>query len=476
MRHSFIAVLIVLIATLFFSCSGDVNNNSNNPSTPSDITSISSIATTKAKNLSLVGLGIKSGAKGAKAGETTKSVLCEVSDGKAIPILFNTSNGELVSISVRACQSDADGEFLFCYIEASFLMPDDVNVDNIGEKSSGLEIECQRYVSMSKPVLINLRTGKVVELNFNNGSNWFRSICSDESYIFINCYEALYKIPKNNLNTAIPLNIPDINPCTGIMLYSDDRIITGDGTYGPGHMWNAFDKAGIKAGLKADSGVIVNGYFASFFDSNGKVVVLRRGVNWADMKRLEPNENDTIISTNVGGLSNLSEYLSTEGVIQYLGSGENDITDSDLAKPADFSWEKPDFNIFYLSTGYLKILKDGIDGIGYSYVNVDYPSDYATATTIGFAGGYRYYLDSTNHLKKVDVKNGSFETSSYTIKETDGFDLSSLILAGNKMVVNKYLSATSIETYTLDISDLTVSPVKLSSTKAEVVVLNDLVL
>lgn len=491
-RKVSIFAFTALIAAMLISCDNNINQNQSSSSlgVPTSIAteSLDRIVlvseTSESKSRSIVPINPEA---------YGDNVLCNMAEEYLEPILFNTSNGKLVALSVGYYHL-APG-YMICQVAGIAECKEWALYDR--EPSLDLNFEYFRV-----PVLIDFSSGRVFDLSpiiegdLGYGPTYGTALLYDDDSLYFRSDYVLYRIPKADPSHAYPLNNPNIYEVIGTLSLAGDYIIQTPALSGGSML--AFNKTEVAKPLDASpthvwieqDGISFNLWqqnmsypFLSFF-------VADDGSEWRLARANENYYDDGLYFVNVSFEENNSElvpiihdYYKADGI-----SGRGDVrfskyssagasvtpvmdfvyctTDGAYSGVAD-SYYNATANMFFYNDGYVLIEKTGDcnEPFRAEYTTVSYPTD---MNFDNISGDYAYY-ETNNKIVRTNLFTG--ETVD-VVKEAQS--VYSWTISGNTLTYINIVNALESETLMIDLNDSTFTPIKLLSEGMSVIELPEL--
>ena len=482
------------------------SNNSNSSGNSNDFsTDVNSVLSQEKNNLAIANLSIGSTRNVHSSRDiNTAKDLCIVKNDKIIPLLFKNASNDVVSLKVNSIYADPKGTYVICNIAGIVKYPVEINEENIDSHCFGNHVDVAiSQKEIRKSLLIDFNTGKVIDLGLESlvlGDNYSGpQIASDKYSIYYIQANTMYKINKDDLYTAIPLNNASFDLVKSFSFYSKDSLYVNTLVFeSPSYINRSkvFDKNGIKTNLVIDnralywnlemdlSNIIQD---TAFYDNQGDIYVAS---NWSGLSSGGPDHrgngvesfwysiktaDNSLVIDNSGEMNNPywthEQYPAFNEKVRYLKSGEYS-NEPGMAEPVCFTWNNHNWNVYYLTDGYLSFKIDESGKVYDEFTPVSYPEDYESSQSIGFSNGYRYYFDEDSHIVKVKVSDGTTVRSSFTLDSAEGYR-SEKVFNGTQLIVYKHVDATTVNTFVVDLTDLTKQPELLSTSKVDISYLTD---
>lgn len=481
MKKVFYPFLFVFFFFIVVGCSNNVinnsgnSNNSNSSGNSNDFsTDINSVLSQEKNNLAIANLSIGSTRNVHSSRDiNTAKDLCIVKNDKIIPLLFKNASNDVVSLKVNSIYADPKGTYVICNIAGIVKYPVEINEENIDSHCSGNHVDVAiSQKEIWKSLLIDFNTGKVIDLGLESlglGDYYGGSqIASDKYSIYYIQANTMYKINKDDLYTAIPLNNASFDKVDSLSFYSKDYLYVNNLSSGN----NVFDKNGIKTNLVIDNRALLDLsniiQDTAFYDNQGDIYV---AIYWYRGNRIENFWYSIKTVDNSLVIDYSGEMNNPYWTARYLESGEYSNAPG-MAEPVCFTWKNHNWNVYYLTDGYLSFKIDESGKVYDEFTPVSYPEDYESSQSIGFSNGYRYYFDEDSHIVKVKVSDGTTVRSSFTLDSADGYR-SEKVFNGNQLIVYRHVDATTVNTFVVDLTDLTKQPELLSTSKVDISYLTD---
>lgn len=478
--------LLLLISILLILVAGCSNNPVNTENIKDFSTEIKNVISQESSNIAIARLDIGS-SRGISSSRDVDSAkyLCIVENDRIIPLLFKNASDDVVSLKVNSVFADPKGTYAICNIVGVVKYPEEINVENIKSHCSGNKVDVSIFQKeIRKALLIDFNTGKVIDLGLESlGLGDYYSgpqIASDSNCIYYIHANTMYKINKDDLYTAIPLNNASFDLAKSFNFYSNDSLFVNTVVWeSPSYVnrHKVFDKNGIKTNMEFNNKAVYENsttsldpsYFGvdtAFYDGQGEIVSANTyGVGPKSIWHTIKTVDNTLVVEQYDDMNNPIWRAS------YLEAGEYSDAPG-MAEPVCFTWKNHYWNVYYLTDGYLSFKIDENGKIYDEFTPVSYPEDYASSVSLGFSNGYRYYLDEDSHIVKVKVSDGAVERSSFTLDSAEGYRPEK-IFNGNQLIVYRHVDATTVNTLVVNLADLTKQPELLSTSKVDISYLTD---
>lgn len=484
-RKVSVFALMALIAAMLISCNSNVN--------PSGGLGVpTSIATESLDRVVIVTESSESRTKSIvpiNPEINGNNVLCNMAKDYLEPILFNTSNGKLVALSVGYYHL-APG-YMICQV-AGVAECDESDSEN-SEASLDLNF---RYFRV--PVLIDFSSGRVFDLSgivqgdLGYGPNSGTALLYDDDFLYFRASDVVYRIPKADSSHAYPLNNPEIYRMEGTLSLAGNYIISS-------YDMKAFKKNEIAKALDASpvfQPIEHEGYEFNLWQTDMSYPLLsffiaRDGSEWRLARGRAPQGsaeayyfvNVSFEEENGKLIPHIKGYFKAEGMAErgavkyarYSSSGVEVTSvmdfvyctiDSMYQGVAD-SYYTASANTFYYDDGYVQINATGSSSqpLEAIYTTVSYPAgmDFGNVS-----GDYAYY-ETSDSIVRTSLLTGRTESVI-----DDSRTVYSWSISGNTLTYINIVDSIEMETWMIDLNDSRLTPVRLSSEGMSVVELPEL--